>query len=55
MIFTLLMMGVVIVIFALMFALVQFSDSIIRRERSVVLPVQSGEAIRAIGEEAARS
>ena len=55
MVFTLLMIGVVIVIFALMFALVQFSDSIIRRERSVVLRVKSGEVILPIGEEAARS
>jgi hypothetical protein len=43
--FTLLMTGVLIVIFALMFALVQFSEAVITREKSAELPLENGKPL----------
>jgi Na+-transporting methylmalonyl-CoA/oxaloacetate decarboxylase gamma subunit len=43
--FTLLVTGVLVVIFALMFALVQFSEAVITREKPAELPLENSKPI----------
>jgi len=42
---TLLMTGILIVIFALMFALVQFSEGVITREKPAEPPLENGKPV----------